>query len=306
MHRKLFSVLVLVTLTTFSSVCFAGDKFTIGTARIFTNDKLGDGQDRWRSGAYAISKMRASEEWSGAFPEEIGSMVEWRFRTDILAPSNLVDGAPDDRRYAGTLTFGLHTYFNRNALDYRMGLDLVAVGPSTGVGSFQKAVHRLIGAPEPGSVLDDQMDDDIMPTLSGAASRQIRFSETSSVRPFAEFRVGDETLARIGADFHFGRVGQNDLWLQDVGTGQPFRATFEYVSGISLLVGGDIAYVDSSKYLPPEDGVTLNQSRVRLRAGAHWQGEKHSIFYGITYLGKEFDEQPEGQIVGSVALRRRF
>lgn len=307
MRFTLVSALVISMVSTFHSVAQAGEKFTIGTARILTNDYLGDGKDRWRSGSYAISKMRASEEWDGAFPDEIGAMLEWRFRMDILAPSNIVRRGDNDRRYAGTLTFGLHTYFNRNSVDYSLGLDLVAVGPSTGVGSFQRTAHRVLGAPKPGDeVLATQMSDDIMPTLSGSASQQIRFSGSNSLRPFAEFRIGDETFARIGADFHFGNVGQNDLWLRDIGTGQAFRATFERVNGVSFLVGGDVAFVESSKYLPPEDGVTLNKGRVRARAGMHWQGEQHSIFYGLTYLGKEFDEQSEGQFVGSVALRRRF
>lgn len=52
--------------------------------------------------------------------------------------------------------------------------------------------------------------------------------------------------------------------------------------------------------------MTLETTRIRTRAGVHWQGKSHSVFYGLTYLGKEFDEQDEGQIVGSVALRRRF
>lgn len=289
-----------------STSAVAGEKYTIGTARIFTNDFLGDGEDRWRTGAYAITKMRASEEWDGTFPEAFGEMVEWRFRTDILAPSNLVDGGPNDRRYAGTLTFGLHTYFSRQSLDYTLGLDLVAVGPSTGVGSFQRSIHHILGAPQAESSLDNQIEDAIMPTLSGTASKQIRISEQSSFRPFAEFRAGDETFVRIGGDYHFGLVGQNDLWLRDVATGQPYRATFERISGVSLLVGGDVAYVGNSQYLDSSDGVTLETTRVRARAGVHWQGEKHSVFYGFTYLGKDFDEQSEGQIVGSVALRRRF
>lgn len=307
MRQALFSTLAIFTTLAFCSVAQAGEKFTFGTGRLFTNDYLGDGKDRWRSGAYVISKMRASEEWDGAFPEEIGAMVEWRLRTDILAPSNIVNPNTPDRRYAGTLTFGLHTYFDRQSIDYNFGLDLVAVGPSTGVSSFQNTAHRVLGAPKiSDEVLDMQIGNKIMPTISGAASQRIRFGDSESVRPFAEFRIGDENFARIGADFIFGKVGQNDLWLRDVGTGQPYRATFERAYGVSFLVGGDIAFVESSQYLSSQDGITLNKNRMRARAGVQWQAESLSVFYGLTYLGKEFDEQNEGQLVGSVALRRRF
>jgi hypothetical protein len=233
-------------------------------------------------------------------------MVEYRFRTDIIAPANLVSGGGNDRRYAGTLTFGVHTYFNRNAVDYNIGVDLVAVGPSTGVGRFHQIAHSLVGAPPPDSVLDEQMGDAIMPTLVGAASRQFTLGDNVSMRPFAGFRVGDETYARIGADFIFGPIGHSDLWVRDTGTGQLMRAASSREKGTAFVLGGDVAWVEDSQYLPASDGITLTNTRVRGRAGVLWQGEKNSVFYGLTYLGKEFDEQPGGQVVGSVSLSLRF
>lgn len=306
MLREQLTSLAFVVTAMFGTLAEAGDKYTVGTARLFTNDFLGDGHDRWRSGGYGVSMMRSEQEWKGSLPYDFGAMVEYRFRTDILAPANLVTGGVDGRRYAGTLTFGMHSYFNRNAVDYNLGVDLVAVGPSTGVGRFHKVAHRLVGAPTPDVVLDNQMKDAIMPTLSGAVSRQFLLGDNVSVRPFAGFRVGDETFARIGADFIFGAIGQSDLWVRDVTTGHLVRAVFASEKGTSFVLGGDVAWVEDSRYIPASDGISLTQTRVRARAGVLWQGKKNSIFYGLTYLGKEFDEQPSGQIVGSVALRRRF
>jgi hypothetical protein len=46
--------------------------------------------------------------------------------------------------------------------------------------------------------------------------------------------------------------------------------------------------------------------RTRLRAGVHWQGRQMAAFYGVTWLGKEFRGQDEGQFVGSIRLDLNF
>jgi hypothetical protein len=38
----------------------------------------------------------------------------------------------------------------------------------------------------------------------------------------------------------------------------------------------------------------------------HWQGKKASAFYGLSYLGREFEEQPQGQVVGALNLNLKF
>jgi hypothetical protein len=43
-----------------------------------------------------------------------------------------------------------------------------------------------------------------------------------------------------------------------------------------------------------------------VRAGLHWQGGQSEVFNGLTWLGKEFEEQADDQIVGSINLRLRF
>ena len=71
-------------------------------------------------------------------------------------------------------------------------------------------------------------------------------------------------------------------------------------------MGGDIARVADSVYLPQGRGHDLTPHRDRLRAGLRWQGENVWAFYGLTWLGREFETQPESQLVGSVSLRLRF
>lgn len=82
--------------------------------------------------------------------------------------------------------------------------------------------------------------------------------------------------------------------------------TDDDATGFTFLLGADIAHVSDSIYLPEERGFTLTDTRDRLRAGMHWQGEKASAFYGVTYLGEEFDAQTDGQVVGSIRINLSF
>ncbi len=285
----------------------ADDRLWIGTARLFTNDMLGDGNDRWRTGSYSYSKFRSPDRWRGALPDEFGALVEWRARMEILAPANLQAVVPGDRRYAGSLSLGYHTYFQRGRAEIRTGADVIFVGPGTGVSRAHKLAHGVLGAPEPDdAVLANQMPNAIYPTISGEAGLPFQLGEQASLRPFVAARVGDENLLRLGVDVLIGGPGQKDLWARDVTTGQRYRATFGHAPGVSLMLGGDIAYVASSKYLDPDDGITPKDMRARLRAGVNWQTKSTSVFYGLTWLGREFEGQATSQVVGSLALRRSF
>ena len=89
-------------------------------------------------------------------------------------------------------------------------------------------------------------------------------------------------------------------------TGQRYRVTRAAETGFALSLGGDVARVWDSAYLPEGGAAVLSDTRVRLRAGLHWQGERSSVFYGLTWLGKEFEGQTDGQVLGSMKLHIRF
>ena len=73
-------------------------------------------------------------------------------------------------------------------------------------------------------------------------------------------------------------------------TGQRYRLIYQSAPGVNFVVGGDIAYVSDSVYLPKGRGYQLSDHRDRVRVGVHWQGENASAFYGLTYLGREFSD----------------
>lgn len=280
----------------------AQDRETLGYGRLFSNDSLGDARDRWRTAAYTVSVLRGTD-WRGTLPATFGDILEYRFRAEIVAPANLARPATGDRRYAGILTFGAHTHFAMAGFETRLGLDLVATGPSTGMGRFQTWAHNILDLPKPD--LSDQIADRLHPTLSAEIGRNLTIGP-AQVRPFVEAQAGIETFLRAGADLTFGRFGSGALMLRDTTTGQRYAGIRgDRSPGLSLTLGGDVARVHDSALLPA-GGPAPTDRRDRLRVGLHWQGKKAEVFYGITRLSPEFKGQGEAQLVGSLRARIRF
>lgn len=288
----------------------AQDRQWLGKARMFTNDKIGDGQDRWRSGSYSVSWIRGAS-WGGELPSGFGALMEFRIRSEVIAPANLVSPIiGTDRRYAGLVTFGAFSHMQRGARDMTVGLDLVLTGPMTGVGGFQSFVHNALGMPAPG-VLGSQLGNAVYPTVSFETGQDFRLSDPAdrrvSMRPYLEAQAGVETFVRFGADLTFGDLGSGDMMVRNVVSG--FRNVAlkgPRTRGTSFILGGDIAYVQSSALLPTSLGYTVEPARSRLRAGIYSERGKGSYFYGLTWLSKEFVNQPDSQVVGSFTVRLKF
>lgn len=284
----------------------AEDRVTLGWGRMFSNDAIGDGHDRWRTGSYSVSYMRGPE-WAGGLPAAFGQILEFRITAQTIAPANLADPAPDDRRYAGVLTFGLHTHLDWMGFDTSVGADLGMTGPQTGISTFQSRIHDWANLPDPEPAFQDQIPDAVYLTLVGEMGRDFPVGGTGRVRPFVEAQAGMETFVRAGADFTFGGFGEGSLLVREYMTGQRYRAIKgDLVPGTSFTLGADVAHVFSSALLPSGGIAELEDTRARARAGIQWQGERASIFYGVSYLGQEFVQQPEGQVVGSLNINLRF
>lgn len=278
----------------------------IGYGRLITNDYIADGQDRWRTGSVQSSRVWG-RGWSGALPTQPGEILELRFGAEIIAPDDLATPAAGDRPYATALSAGLHTHFDRNGIDIALGADLVMTGPQTRLDKLQEAFHDLVGVDKASDATRAaQVGNAIHPTLVAEAGRTFDVAATARMRPFLEARAGIETLVRAGVDVTFGELGRGELMVRDSVTGQRYRAITEDFSGFAFVMGGDIASVADSAYLPASSGVAARDLRTRLRAGVHWQGGQMAAFYGLTYLGKEFEGQDEGQFLGSIRLDLNF
>jgi hypothetical protein len=298
--------LALAVLTCFVQPSLAGDRVTLGFGRLFTNDYLGDNHDRWRTGAYVVSWLRgpAGTEARGGF----GEVLEYRFGAAMITPASLTAPAADDRRYAGILSFGLHSHFTRGALELSTGMDLVLTGPQTGISGIQEEMHKLFGAtmPDP-AVLANQIPDRVMPTAVVEAARPVALSPTTTLRPFIEAQAGAETFVRIGGDVLIGAGFTQGLVMRDGTTGMLYQgARGQMGTGLSFLLGADVAHVSHSAYLPASDGFELTDMRARARAGVQYRGERFGAFYGVTWLGEEFEAQPTGQVLGSINIQLNF
>jgi hypothetical protein len=285
----------------------AADRERLGYGRLMTNDYIGDGDDRWRSGSWTSSRVWGSG-WSGQAPNAFGDLIELRLSAEIMAPENLSSAGSGDRPYAGSLSIGAHTHFQWQGFDAAVGGDLILTGEDTGLGNFQRAFHKILGVRKPSeATLDNQISAGIHPTIVAELARDLKLAPRLHLRPFIEGRAGAETMVRAGADLTFGGLGDGELLVRESVTGHRYRVIGnEDAGGFSFLVGADIAHVSSSIYLPEDRGYELTDTRDRVRAGVHWQGDSASAFYGLTYLSEEFKAQDGNQIVGSIRINLSF
>ncbi|MDQ7069230.1 MAG: DUF2219 family protein [Rhodobacterales bacterium] len=306
---RLFAACAFALFALFSaSVALAqtGDaRVLLGYGRLVTNDALVDGQDRWRSGSVSSSRIRGFA-WQGHLPEAFGDIIEYRLMAETIAPANLARPAAGDRPYSGAWSLGAHSYFQRRGFEFAVGGDLVMTGPQSGIGQLQSIFHDLIGVPvQSATVKAGQIPNGVHPTLVVESGRTFDIGGQASVRPFLEGRLGSETIVRAGFDISIGRIGRGELLVRDPVTGQRYRTIQQPDTGVSFVLGADIAKVADSIYLPSAR-YSLTPSRQRVRAGLHWQGDRASTFYGVTWLGEEFSGQSEGQILGSLRLNLDF
>lgn len=302
---RLMSLICAVLIA--ASPIAAQERETLGFGRLFTNDYFGDTQDRWRSGSYSYSIVRGAG-WEGRAPAAPGALLEYRLRSEIIAPSALNGAGSDDRAYVGAFSAGLHTHFAWGGANVSTGVDLVAVGPQTGVANLQDGLHKFVSAPNvSNSVHDSQVANAVYPTALAELSYPVQIARTATLRPFVEAQYGVEDYLRVGADILIGDMLQTDLWLRDSPSGQLYAGVESEEPGYGFVIGADYALIDDSAYFPASFGTVAEDERFRARAGVHWRfGGGISYFYGLTYLSEEYVGQPEGQLVGSLKLNFNF
>lgn len=303
LNRFYAAALVLVGL---SCSAVAEGRTFLGFGNLLVNDAIGDGFDRWRTGSYGTSRVWGYG-WDGEMPETAGDLLELRFGGEIIAPLYLTDPTSSDRPYSGMLSLGVHTHFQKQQTEFALGVDAVAIGPMTHLDDFQQAIHDLIGIAGPSdAVRAAQTPDTWLLRAVAEVGRDVSIGDRSVIRPFVEARAGDENLVRAGFDMTFGQFGEGELLVRDWVTGHRYRAVRNHQKGVSFVFGADVARVFDSVYLPSDQGFQLTDARSRVRAGVHWRGKKHHVFYGLTWLSEEFEAQLEGQLVGAVKLDFRF
>ncbi|MEM7439531.1 MAG: lipid A-modifier LpxR family protein [Pseudomonadota bacterium] len=300
---KLLSTFALAVCLAFPAIAQQERGF-LGFSDLFNNDALGDGKDRWRTASYMASITWG--EFNDGAPAVPFALVEYRLRADLITPVNLAGAtAFPDRPYAGVIGLGAFTHIKRGQTNISFGGELAFVGPSTGLGDLQKALHDALGLQEP-IVRGDQLPNKVYPTVSAEISRELRLGDTL-IRPFFEAQAGIETYARVGVDTLIGRNYSRNFFLRDPVTGHlTTNVRASNTPGWGFALGADAAYVSDSKLLPSSRGYQVERTRLRARAGVAYEAKASRLFYGLTYHGKEFQGQSEGQVVGSLSLRFKF
>ncbi|QHQ37196.1 lipid A-modifier LpxR family protein [Algicella marina] len=304
-------VLVVIVLVLLAGPSWAKDRGILGWGAILNNDIFGDGEDRWRTGSYTSSYVRG-EPWTGALPGRAGAVMEYRFHGELIAPERISRAEEGDRPLVGVLSFGAHTHFQTGGFEIDAGADIVLTGPQTGIGDIQQGLHRATGAPR-NRILGTQLPNRLHPTASVEVGRKFRLGDTGTfVRPFGQMQMGVETFARLGADMVIGPALDEALHVRDGVSGQHYPVVVPRDrTGLSLMLGGDLAYVQQSAFLPEDRGYRPERARSRARVGVLYEAAGTGpdgvwLFYGLTYLGPEFEGQSEGQTVASISLNMRF
>ena len=206
-------------------------------------------------------------------------------------------------RSAGVLALGAHTHLARQGFEMRAGADVVFVGEQTGLLALQTEIHEAFDFEVP-AVDDFQIEDQFALDLSGEIARAFLVG-TGVLRPFVEAQVGSEDWVRAGVDLTWGPLASGSLLLRTVTTGQRVPATTGE-KGFSFTLGADVTRVAESIYLPESLGYELAPTRQRVRVGGNLTVGRFDLFYGIAWLSEEFQEQPQGQYVGTLNLRVAF
>ena len=209
-----------------------------------------------------------------------------------------------------TKSFGALVASDNVSLTIMPGEIHALIGPN-GAGK-STLIKQIMGelAPDSGQVLFNGQDVSQFSAVKRARAgmaRSFQVSDRVTLRPFVEGQAGIETFVRAGFDLTFGDITRGEMLVRDSTTGQRYRVVqHRDATGFGFVVGADIARVSDSVFLPSDRGYDLTPRRDRVRAGVHWQGKRASAFYGLTWLGKEYETQPDHQLVGSVRIKIDF
>jgi hypothetical protein len=304
MLARILSSVVVIGLWAQSAL--AEGRSYLGFGNLLVNDAIGDGFDRWRTGSYGTSRIWG-HGWDGTLPEAAGDLLELRLGGEVIAPRRLEHPEPSDRPFAGMLSAGVHTHFQRRGTEFALGGDLVAIGPMTKLDELQNAIHDLINVAQSSpEVRAAQILDTWRLRAVAEVGREMPIGGASRLRPFFEARAGEESLLRAGFDLTIGRFGEGELLVRDWVTGHRYRTIRNHQPGWSFVAGADVAHVFDSEFLPEDRGLVLEDTRSRVRAGLHWRGKTHHVFYGLTWLSEEFEAQGTTQILGALKLDFNF
>lgn len=272
----------------------------VGSRDTLTNDLLGDGHDRWRSSAYEHSRLYEDSFW--------GNTTQLRLRGEIISPWKL-STQPQDRDYANAIGLGMFTMGQTGPLGYRLGGEVLMTGDQTGLRSLQKNLHDLLGRPASDGQIGRnrrRLGDGVHGLVRAEAWTSLGKGTPWELRPYAMAQAGYETSASLGFDVIYGPAAHSTRWVREDTTGTPLIVNHRGNEGVSFVGGADITRVHDSIYFPDDSAVRPEKTRTRARLGVAWRREPFSVFFGQTWMSKEFEGQAEAQRLGVLSVDFNF
>ena len=272
----------------------------VGGRDTLVNDLLGDGHDRWRSSAYEHSRL-----YEDSF---FGNTTQLRFRAEIISPWKL-SAQPKDRDYANAIGLGMFSMGQSGALGYRLGGEVLMTGDQTGLRRLQENLHDLLGRPASDGQIGRnrrRLGDGVHGLVRAEGWTSLGQGTPWEVRPYVIAQAGYETSATLGFDLIYGAAAHNRRWVREDTTGTPLIVDSRGAEGVSLVAGADVTRLHDSIYFPADSAVQPEKTRRRARLGLIWRREPFAVFFGQTWMSKEFVGQAEAQRLGVLSLDLNF
>ncbi|MHA1528006.1 MAG: lipid A-modifier LpxR family protein [Alphaproteobacteria bacterium] len=182
---------------------------------------------------------------------------------------------------------------------------------------MQDALHDVAGTGGDAGNLTNTIDGEFLLNLE--ARRTWRFHIEGAGRdlefaPFVQTSLGmRENSLRVGGDFFAGSALEGRTWGSDLATGAVMAGASVPRKGFNWTVffGGDVGYIASDAFLDggfAEDGPSVPRRDIvgRARAGVLLEYDNLGLGFSLNWLGREFRDQSNGQMVGAIQLKYRL
>jgi len=244
--------------------------------------------------------------------------VSYSVVQEIYTPEEIAikEVDPDDRPYAGLLTWQTNWYAYDDRVSDRLGLELGVLGPLSFAEESQKLVHEITGANKPEG-WDEQLDDE--PVFRVSAQRNWRLSD-GLVRG-AEYDVvgllhggagnrrsdlGSGAALRIGRGLRHSLPNLSLTPARDVNlmAGHP-GSWYAFLGLGAQYVFNDIT-IDGNTFDDDSPSVELENLQGTATAGAALNIGNWSWLFSVRYITDEFETQVKDSLYGSLSVSYGF
>lgn len=306
---------------------------------VIENDRLGDGNDRFYTSGLSLQALLPADhtpflqgDTAGLIFGDGARRLELSVNQILFTPEQLGPSEPvvDERPYGGFFYLGADVttlrpnrslYGFEALIEDRAELQIGAVGGDASLGEgLQDAWHDVFGGASPDGYDNGLENEPGVNLILGRAYRvygDLGPLETE-IRPSGELSLGTVlTQASLGLEARFGEDLEYDLSRLDHRTGVGHGGYFGPQDGLawSVAVGAQARAVPHNVFLDgnvfangPADEIDIDTERFIFDAhlGAAIATGRVRVSYALVYRSKEYAEQEEPQLFGTLGLGVKF